>query len=605
MPFRSPLVQTLFRGSFFYLLTFAICLLNGCAKVGTLTGGAKDTTPPRIDSLHSTANRQVNFSGKEIKITFDEWVKLDRPNEQILLSPPLVRKPVISLKGKTVHVQLPDNEALRANTTYTLNFGNAVQDFHEGNALAGLRYVFSTGLVIDSLEIKGLVADAFTGQPVDNCTVMLYDVSGDSTTVFATDSLIKKGRPNYFARTDKAGNFSLQNLRGGQYRIVAVEDQNLNYRLDLGERTGFFEKNIALPDSALQLVKLRLFKNQTALRVNGNDVKNFGLVRLFFNEKPAGIHPDTIENRPQLIDFEEVNDSIYVWYDGANGPFSIIFGKDTIGVKPPDRAAFLKKQALVFVDDAPAVSPKSGRGGGASRGKFGGAQPTPSAPANATAGAFSTVKTIQQNPKKPLELMFNRPILTIDTAFLKWADDSSRVVFLKNFALKKDSLSPRKWLLENRWTGGKNLRLTILPGALTDYLGEKNRDTLRRNVSVLSEKQLGALTVNFTGLETGKSYLFELLNGDVAVERRVFEVSATGNKFAFAALPVGQYGGRLIEDLNKNGRWDSGSFDEKRQPEIIFTQKFETLKPDWEQEVEFSPGGKERGAKGKFQGKKE
>ncbi len=587
----------------FSVLAFFLCLFAGCAKVGTLTGGQKDTTPPKIDSLRSSANRHVNFSGKEIKITFDEWVKLDRPNEQILLSPPTIRRPEITLKGKTVHVQLPENEALATNTTYTLNFGNAVQDFHEGNPLTGLRYVFSTGPVIDSFEIKGMVADAFSGLPVENCTVMLYRLPADSI-LNPSDSLIKKGRPNYFARTDKSGQFALENLRGGNFRIVAVEDQNLNYRLDVGEKTAFFDKNIALPDSVNSLVQLRLFKNAAGLRVNGTESKNYGLARFFFNATPAGTRPDTIQNQPQLIDFEEVNDSLYVWYDGAPGSFSLIFGKDTVAIKPPDKTAFLKKQALVFADDVPLATAKNARGSGASRGKFGGGQPT--AP---TASSLTNLKSISQNPKKPLELMFNRPVVSLDTALIKWADDSLKTVYLKNFALKKDSLSPRKWLLENRWTGGKNLRLIILPGALTDYLGEKNRDTLRRQISVLSEKQLGSLNVIFKNLEAGRFFVFELLAGETILERRKFQATAAGNKFPFVALPVGQYSGRLIDDSNGNGRWDTGSFDEKRQPEVIFTQKFEALKAEWEQEVEFSPSGKKErsGGDGKanFRGGKE
>ena len=270
----------------------------------------------------------------------------------------------------------------------------------------------------------------------------------------------------------------------------------------------------------------------------------------------------------------------------------MVFGKDTVNVKPPDKAAFLKKQALVFADDQPQTAKKPGRGGGDSRSKFGGQPAAPSPTA-----ALSNVKTISQNPKRPLELVFNRPVAVLDTTLIKWTNDSLKTVFLKHFSLKKDSISPRKWLLENQWQGGKNLRMTILPGALTDIFGEKNRDTLRRQIVVLPEKQLGSLNITFKDLDVGKSYLFELLNGETVVERRSFQVGAAANRLVFAALPVGQYGGRLTEDINGNGRWDTGSFEEKRLPEVIFSQKFETLKADWEQEVEFSPG-----VKGKFRG---
>ncbi len=406
------------RGSLIWAsLLAATFLANGCAKVGTLTGGPKDTAPPKIDTLHSSPNRQVNFNKKELRITFDEWVKLDRPSEQVLLSPPLSRKPEITLKGKTVHVKLPDNEQLAPNTTYTLNFGNAVQDFHEGNALAGLRYVFSTGPVIDSLEIKGSVADAFSGQPVSDCTVMLYENTADST---MADSLVKKARPNFFARTDKSGQFSIENLHGGDYRLVAVEDQNLNYRLDAGERVAFWEKNIALPDSTAGPVVLRMFKNESPLRINGNDQKSYGLAKLFFNGPPAGNRP-SVENPPQLVDFEEVVDSVFVWYDSVASPFSLIFGKDTVRVRPPDRAAFFKKQALAFIDD---VRPAAAKGGaGASRNKFGGGQRGGALTPNPPNPNPQSAKTISQNPRRPLELMFNRPVSAIDTGLVRWEGD--------------------------------------------------------------------------------------------------------------------------------------------------------------------------------------
>jgi hypothetical protein len=530
---------------FLILLIGLVFSFSNCAKVGSLSGGQKDTMPPKMDSLHSTRNFQTNFSGKKIEIEFDEWIKLDRPNEQILMSPLLDPKPEIKLKGKKIIVQLPDNQVLKPNTTYVLNFGNAVQDFHEGNVAKNLRYVFSTGAVIDSLKISGNVVDAFSGQPLENMTVMLFDSPADSA--------IRKTKAFYFAKTDKSGNFLLENLRSGAWRIVVVEDLNLSYNWNNGEKIGFSDKIIDLPDSAVSAISMRMFTNLSTQKVVGNESKTYGLARVFLTAPPAGLRPVFAENAPQLVDYEEVSDSIYIWYDGAGLPFSMIFGKDTVRVKPPSKVDFLKKNKLAFADDVrPPTPAKRARGGDASK-KFGGnaAETTAATPQNG-------LKIITQNPKKPLELLFNRPVVSLDTSRIILADDSLKMGAKTVFSFKKDTISPRKWLLDGKFKPGSTQKLTIFPGGLTDIFGEKNVDTMIRRVVYLPENQLGSMTVIFKNLQPEKSFLFELLLGEQVVARRTFRPNSTGeNRFLFSALPVGEYNGRLIEDakeiLMKNG----------------------------------------------------
>jgi Bacterial Ig-like domain len=555
------------------LILSIVWLFFSCAKVGSLSGGQKDTTPPKMDSLHSTRNFQTNFSGKRIEIEFDEWLKLDRPNEQILMSPLLYPKPEIKLKGKKIIVQLPENQALKPNTTYVLNFGNAVQDFHEGNPVKDLRYVFSTGAVIDSLKISGTVVDAFSGQPLENMTVMLFDSPADSA--------IRKSKAFYFAKTDKLGNFLLENLRSGAWQMVAVEDLNLSYNWNDGEKIGFLDQITNLPDSAISTVSMRLFTNLSAQKIVGNDSKIYGLARIFLTSPPAGLRPIFIENTPQLIDYEEVNDSIYIWYDGATLPFSMIFGRDTVRVKPASKVDFLKKNKLTFADDIrPPTPTKRGRGGDSNKKN----ESLPTLPV-----AQNDPKIISQNPQKPIELLFNRPVVLFDTTLIILVDDSLKIGGKIAFTYKKDTISPRKWLLDAKFRAGTTKKLVIFPGGITDIYGEKNADTMIRRVVFLPENQLGSMTVIFKNLQAEKSFLFELLIGEQKIAQRTFRPNLTGeNRFLFAALPIGEYNGRLIEDANENGRWDAGNFDEKRQPEIIFRQNFDALKPQWEQEVEFS-----------------
>ncbi|MEZ4985296.1 MAG: Ig-like domain-containing protein [Saprospiraceae bacterium] len=169
-------------------------VLVGCANPMAPVGGPKDEQPPRIDSLRSTPDMQTNFRPQTIELTFDEWLKLDQPNQKVVISPP-IQGYVVRLKGKTVIVDLGDKDTLRANVTYVVQFGDAVKDLTEGNAVKDLRYVFSTGPYIDSLTLGGKVVDAYTGEPQSGVLVMLYDN--------LADSVFRKERPFYFSKTGR------------------------------------------------------------------------------------------------------------------------------------------------------------------------------------------------------------------------------------------------------------------------------------------------------------------------------------------------------------------------------------------------------------------
>ncbi len=156
------------------------------------------------------AEFQHAFSQRRIELVFDEWVTLSDVGTQVVVSPTLLKRPEVKLKGKKVVVELPEEDTLRPNTTYTINFGTAVKDLHEGNPAENLRFVFSTGDYLDSLTVNGSVVDAFTGDPVEKVSVMLYENLGDSVP--------RKERPYYFARTNKTGQFSIQNVRPGRFK---------------------------------------------------------------------------------------------------------------------------------------------------------------------------------------------------------------------------------------------------------------------------------------------------------------------------------------------------------------------------------------------------
>ncbi|RYE39812.1 MAG: hypothetical protein EOP48_25345, partial [Sphingobacteriales bacterium] len=202
-------------GGFKIALLACVLALGGCASIQTPTGGPQDTNPPKLVRA-LPKNLSTNFTSKKIELVFDEYVQLMNEFKEISISPEMERLPVTKAKGKGIEIEF--QEALAANTTYTINFGNAIADVNERNVLKNFTYVFSTGAQLDSLSITGKVRNAFTALPEKDILVFLIPVSAD--TIFG------KKKPSIFSRTDTAGNYKLSNLREDTYRIYALKDDN-------------------------------------------------------------------------------------------------------------------------------------------------------------------------------------------------------------------------------------------------------------------------------------------------------------------------------------------------------------------------------------------
>ena len=209
-------------------------LAQRCANAVAPTGGPKDETPPKVVGT-VPENRSTNFIGKKIELTFDEYISLENANQNVMISPPLSEKPDIKLKNKTVIIKF--KETLAANTTYTINFGAAIKDLHEGNQFKDYVYSFSTGDHIDTLCIAGTVLNAVDKKPVEDVYVSLYAADRDNL-----DSLPMTTVPNYLTKTDKEGKFSLNGLADKKYLVFALKDANANLYFDLpNEEVAFLD----------------------------------------------------------------------------------------------------------------------------------------------------------------------------------------------------------------------------------------------------------------------------------------------------------------------------------------------------------------------------
>jgi hypothetical protein len=199
-------------------------LAQRCANAVAPTGGPKDEIPPKVVEA-VPENHSVSFTGKKIEITFDEYITLENANQNVLISPPLNEKPDIKLKNKTVVIKF--KETLAENTTYTINFGTAIKDLHEGNEFKDYVYSFSTGDYIDTLSIAGKVLNAEDKKPIENAYVSLYSADHDNL-----DSLPLSAKPDYITKTDKEGNFRLDGLADKKYLVFALKDVNSNLYFD-------------------------------------------------------------------------------------------------------------------------------------------------------------------------------------------------------------------------------------------------------------------------------------------------------------------------------------------------------------------------------------
>jgi len=255
--------MTYFKKNIFFLI---IIIFSGCAQIGTLTGGEKDTEAPKFVKSNPT-NRGRNFSGDKITITFDEFFVTDNLKSIFLSSPPLLKKPNFKIKRKSLLVKL--NEKLKDTTTYTFLFGNAIKDYHEGNKINDFRFVFSTGEKLDTMEVSGRIIDAKTHKGQEDLLVMLYNNYNDSTPI--------KEKPYYIAKTDSAGKFNINFIKPGKYRIFALKDNDANLNFNLPSEKIAFVDSFIIPE-VITKIKIDSLKAGTVLHKGENDSEGDTLI---------------------------------------------------------------------------------------------------------------------------------------------------------------------------------------------------------------------------------------------------------------------------------------------------------------------------------------
>ena len=522
-------------------------VLYSCATPQPPLGGPKDETPPRIDTPRSTPNYQVNFKKQPIEIVFNEWIQQPQDvAKQVVVSPPIrYMGTLLKLKGKVLVIEFDDREELQENVTYTINLGEAIKDLSEGNAAKDLRFVFSTGPILDSLGMQGEVRDFITQKPLENILVMVYSK--------LNDSIVKKERPLYFGKTDKEGRFSIKNMREGEFKVFALEDANQPYLYDAAnEKIAFADSLVRTGIDTNSRISLRIFSEIPPLRLLNTDAKRYGLVNLQFNQPPKDVQIAAATPGFQLRT-EVIRDTLKVWYAGtstaANWSLDVRKDstfKDTLRIKTFAPETYLRTAKLTLQN--------------------------------------SDLKEFQKlNPEKPLVLTFNHPLISFDISKLVVVEDSVRQI--SPSMIEIDSLNSRKLILQYRWVESSKYQLRFAPGAVRDIYALGFRDTVRYNFQAMPRKNYGNIDLKVENLDSTRHYVMELLLGENTepAQRERIDLK-TNARFIYKVMEPSTYKIRLFEDLNRNGEWDTGNYFKHQQPEPIYIRDLEALRPNWDLE---------------------
>ncbi|MEZ4797155.1 MAG: Ig-like domain-containing protein [Flavobacteriaceae bacterium] len=503
------------------LLVAVGLLFIQCANRGTPSGGEKDVTPPVIVKSEPE-NYSTNFTAKEIKIYFDEYIKIKDLQKQLIISPPMDPEPEVTPLGSaSKYITIKIFDTLTPNTTYAFNFGESIVDNNEGNPYPYYRYVFSTGSYIDSLQVNGRIEDALDQKPEEFVSVMLYEV--DST---FTDSIIYKNKPKYITNTlDSTSTFQLDNLKAGKYLLVALKEENSNYTFQQKEeKIGFKKEFITVPTDTSYVLKL--FKEITDFKAARPKLTSGNKIAFGFEGDAESMNinllseiPEGFENR---IVKDTKSDSLYYFFNPDIESDSLVFQVsnktyvDTFTV----RTRVLEKDSLI-------VSAKS-----------------------------------NLNLKLNEDFVFtaNNPLVDLDknkVSIMK--KDSSLVDFSSTFETLTNSYTFKFDKQEEN-----SYKIQMLPGALKDLFGAVN-DTLDFNIRTRALSDYGNLRLILENAVY--PVIVQLVSPQGEVKTELY--STKPEPLDFIHINPANYLIRVIYDANGNKKYDTGSYLKKIQPERV------------------------------------
>lgn len=557
-------VIVLFTGSF----------LIQCARPGTPSGGPKDSTPPEVLS-EIPPNRSVHFNSPRVTISFNEFVQLKDPAKEIFISPPVRVRPEFKAQGKKLLVIF--KEELKKDATYTINFGNSIIDYTESNPLVNYEYVFSTGDHLDSLSISGKILNAFNHVAEPGIIAMVYQDDNDTIPL---DSLPLRVQPKSASKSTKDGNFRINNLPAGKYKLFALEDFNNNYIYDLPtERIAFLDTlltisheepystpndstdTIAYTTPSISLLAedsytIYLYSEiDSTQRLLGKKLIGSNLLQYIFRlpADSARIKPVGFETgRPDwyIKEYSKMKDTVNFWLK--------------VGLPDTIRVAVSSCDTIVdttrFILSRP-VDEKLGKRKETAKGGL-------KVSSNIKAGALDL-------NKKP-RLIFTKPVEDYDPdkIWLFSATDTIIPVFAFSDTLQ------RQGEIEYEWVSGNAYHLIIDDSAFCDLGGAYN-DSTSIKFKVRSAEDYGILVMNVVLPETQGQFIIQLMNDkELILQEKI--ITNTG-LVRFEYLMPGNYKLKAVFDKNANGKWDTGKYRKNALPEKVeYYQRVLSIRANWD-----------------------
>ena len=595
-----------------WLLFAVLAMVCSCAKMGQPDGGWYDETPPAIVRT-SPADQGVNIKAKKINIYFNEYIQVDNPTEKVVISPPQIEQAEIKPSGKKIEVELKDS--LKPNTTYTIDFSDAISDNNENNPLGNYTFTFSTGDHIDTMQVAGYVLNAENLEPIKGILVGLYNNLSD--TIFTKEPMLR------VSRTDSRGHFVIKGVAPGDYRIYALQDADNNYYFNQKSEQLAFTHDIITPtfkpdirqdtlwrdslhiDSIARVpythflpddIVLRAFTevqtDRYLIKSERNEPDHFTLffsygdsllpqIRgLNFNEHDAFI-TELSEKRDTITYW--LRDTMLVNQDTLRMELKYM-ATDTLGVLrlQTDTMDILSKQPyekrMKQKQDKYEEWKKKQE-----RAKKRDKPYETEMPAELLEPKYNVAS--EPDPDQNITIEMPAPLAKVDTSCVHLYSKYDTLWYRSPFVLRPKEGVNRTYELLGEWRPGIEYSLEIDTMAFTDIYG-KTTAPFKQGFKVKTEDSYATLMFDITGM-ADTTVVVQLLNTSDAM---VKETSTTNGRAEFYYIKPGTYYARMYVDSNKNGKWDTGDYAADRQAEATYyyPEKIE-CKEKWDLTLTWNP----------------
>ena len=566
-----------------------LTVIYSCANIGSPNGGPYDETPPKFVSSTPVPN-QINYTGKKIEILFDELIQIEKPSENVIITPPQMELPVIRSAGKKAVIELKDT--LKPNTTYTIDFTNSISDNNEKNVFENVSFAFSTGDIIDTLEVSGVLLNAENLEPMPGITIGLHNNLEDSA--FVKLPFVRTSRTN-----DK-GQFTIRNITPGTYHIFALNDVNRDYKFDQpGEDIAFLD-SVIVPSFELTTRQDTTWKDSLTI----DTIRTVGYTRFFpdnielrlFKEKferQYMVKPERPDEKYFTLRFNTKLDTVPVpvpinftpedstWYfvqqtEGGTAvnywlADSTVWKQDTLQVQvsypKSDSLNILRPQTdtvQLVLRRRPAEKKKKKKKD----------EPDPIVFLGMQVDAPSSMDLFDT-----ISVTFNEPVLDINKEMFFLDQKIDTVWNTVDFDFFPDSTNSLNYFIRRPWKYGEEYRIEVDSAAIHSLYGKWN-DFFTGEFKIKKEDEYGYLYLNINGVDT-TAFVELLSSGDAPVRK----AKVKDGGVLFMDLKPDKYYARIVIDTNGNGVWDTGNYIEKRQPEeVYYSPKMYEIMQNWQVE---------------------